>query len=36
VVGRGRDYADVPPLTDVYAGPARTAQGGEVEITRMR
>lgn len=36
VVGRGRDYGDVPPLKGVYAGPASTAQGVEVEITRLR
>jgi transglutaminase-like putative cysteine protease len=36
VIGRGRDYADVPPLKGVYAGPASTAQGVEVEITRLR
>jgi transglutaminase-like putative cysteine protease len=36
VVGRGRDYADVPPLKGLYAGPPSTAQGVEVEITRLR
>jgi transglutaminase-like putative cysteine protease len=36
VVGRGRDYADVPPLKGLYAGPASTAQGVDVEITRLR
>jgi transglutaminase-like putative cysteine protease len=36
VVGRGRDYADVPPLKGVYAGPENTGQGVEVEITRLR
>ncbi len=36
VVGRGRDYGDVPPLKGVYAGPASTAQGVEVEIVRLR
>jgi transglutaminase-like putative cysteine protease len=36
VVGRGRDYADVPPLKGVYAGPPSTLQGVEVEITRLR
>ena len=36
VVGRGRDYGDVPPLKGVYAGPASTWQGVTVEITRLR
>ncbi|MEO3743855.1 transglutaminase family protein [Plantactinospora sp. B5E13] len=36
VVGRGRDYGDVPPLKGVYAGPANTGQGVEVTITRLR
>ena len=36
VVGRGRDYGDVPPLKGVYSGPAGTAQGVEVEIVRLR
>jgi len=35
VVGRGRDYADVPPLKGVYAGPPSTWQGVTVEITRL-
>ncbi|MDG4784505.1 transglutaminase family protein [Micromonospora sp. WMMD1102] len=36
VVGRGREYGDVPPLKGVYAGPANTGQGVEVTITRLR
>ncbi|MFY1634138.1 transglutaminase family protein [Solwaraspora sp. WMMB335] len=36
VVGRGREYADVPPLKGVYAGPANTGQGVEVVLTRLR
>ncbi len=36
VVGRGRDYGDVPPLKGVYAGPAGTGQQVEVALTRLR
>ena len=36
VVGRGREYGDVPPLKGVYAGPKSTGQGVEVTITRLR
>jgi transglutaminase-like putative cysteine protease len=36
VVGRGREYGDVPPLKGVYAGPKSTRQGVEVTITRLR
>jgi transglutaminase-like putative cysteine protease len=36
VVGRGRDYADVPPLKGVYSGPPSSAQGVTVEIVRLR
>jgi len=36
VVGRGREYGDVPPLKGVFAGPANTGQGVEVAITRLR
>ena len=36
VVGRGRDYGDVPPLKGVYPGPPNTGQGVEVKITRRR
>jgi transglutaminase-like putative cysteine protease len=36
VVGRGREYGDVPPLKGVYSGPEHTGQGVEVELTRLR
>ena len=36
VVGRGREYGDVPPLKGVYSGPANTGQSVEVTITRLR
>jgi transglutaminase-like putative cysteine protease len=36
VVGRGREYGDVPPLKGVYAGPENTGQGVEVQVTRLR
>ncbi len=36
IVGRGRDYADVPPLKGVYAGPPNTEQTVEVTLTRLR
>lgn len=36
VVGRGREYGDVPPLKGVYAGPRSTGQGVEVTIARLR
>ena len=36
LVGRGREYGDVPPLKGVYNGPPNTGQGVEVEITRLR
>ncbi|GIF50207.1 transglutaminase-like putative cysteine protease [Asanoa ferruginea] len=36
VVGRGREYGDVPPLKGVYAGPPNTGQGVSVQITRRR
>ncbi|BCJ72333.1 hypothetical protein CS0771_18770 [Catellatospora sp. IY07-71] len=36
VVGRGRDYGDVPPLKGVYAGPSNTGQSVEVTLTRIR
>ncbi|WP_433827298.1 transglutaminase family protein [Actinoplanes sp. CA-015351] len=35
-VGRGREYADVPPLKGIYSGPKSTGQGVEVTITRLR
>lgn len=34
MVGRGRDYNDVPPLRGVFAGPFRSALFVTVEITR--
>ncbi|GAA1839519.1 transglutaminase family protein [Asanoa iriomotensis] len=36
VVGRGREYGDVPPLKGVYAGPPNTGQGVSVRLTRRR
>ncbi|SNT18656.1 Transglutaminase-like enzyme, putative cysteine protease [Asanoa hainanensis] len=36
IVGRGREYGDVPPLKGVYAGPPNTGQAVEVKITRRR
>ena len=35
LVGRGRDYSDVPPLRGVYAGPSSSALFVTVEITRV-
>ncbi|WP_210480062.1 transglutaminase family protein [Naasia sp. SYSU D00948] len=34
LVGRGRDYRDVPPVRGVYAGPGRSQLFVSVEITR--
>ncbi|MFG6402900.1 MULTISPECIES: transglutaminase N-terminal domain-containing protein [unclassified Microbacterium] len=34
LVGRGRDYNDVPPLRGVYAGPSKSALNVTVTITR--
>lgn len=34
MVGRGRDYNDVPPLRGVFAGPFKSALFVKVEITR--
>jgi transglutaminase-like putative cysteine protease len=34
IVGRGRDYADVPPLRGVFSGGASSALGVDVAITR--
>lgn len=34
IVGRGRDYNDVPPLRGVYAGPSSSKLFVRVEITR--
>ena len=36
VVARGRDYADVPPIRGVYAGPAQQQMAVTVRITRVR
>ena len=34
LVGRGRDYGDVPPLRGVYAGPFKSNLHVKVTITR--
>ena len=34
LVGRGRDYGDVPPLRGVYAGPFKSSLHVKVTITR--
>ncbi|MDQ3577328.1 MAG: transglutaminase family protein [Actinomycetota bacterium] len=36
VVARGRDYADVRPLSGVYHGPPVESLGVKVELTRLR
>jgi transglutaminase-like putative cysteine protease len=36
IVARGRDYADVPPIKGVYAGPAHQQMAVKVRITRVR
>lgn len=36
VTGRGRDYADVPPLRGMFAGAAASSVDAEVTITRLR
>jgi len=36
VVARGRDYADVRPLSGVYHGPPAESLGVTVELTRLR
>lgn len=36
IVARGRDYADVPPIKGVYAGPAQQQMTVSVRITRVR
>jgi len=36
IVARGRDYADVPPIKGVYAGPAQQQMTVTVRITRAR
>ncbi len=35
VVARGRDYGDVAPLKGIYSGPASSALGVLVEVTRL-
>jgi transglutaminase-like putative cysteine protease len=36
IVARGRDYADVPPIKGVYAGPAHQQMAVKVRVTRVR
>lgn len=36
VVARGRDYADVPPLTGIYSGGATSEMEVDVQVTRLR
>ena len=36
VIGRGRDYRDVPPMKGVYAGPEATGNQVVVMVTRLR
>lgn len=36
VVGRGRDYRDVPPVKGVYAGPEASGNEVTVRVTRLR
>jgi transglutaminase-like putative cysteine protease len=36
VVGRGRDYGDVPPVKGVYAGPDAIGNQVTVRVTRLR
>lgn len=36
VAGRGRDYADTPPIRGVYAGPDATGNDVTVQIARLR
>jgi transglutaminase-like putative cysteine protease len=36
VIGRGRDYRDVPPVKGVYAGPEATGNDVTVRVTRLR
>lgn len=36
IVARGRDYADVRPLTGIYSGPSPGVLGVSVELTRLR
>jgi transglutaminase-like putative cysteine protease len=36
VIGRGRDYRDVPPVKGVYAGPEASSNEVTVKVTRLR
>ena len=36
LIGRGRDYLDVPPVKGVYAGPDATGNEVTVRVTRLR
>ena len=36
IIGRGRDYRDVPPMKGVYAGPEATGNEVTVQVTRLR
>ena len=36
IVGRGRDYGDVPPMKGVYAGPEASGNDVTVRVTRLR
>ena len=36
LVGRGRDYRDVPPVKGVYAGPEASGNEVSVQVTRLR
>lgn len=36
LLARGRDYADVRPLSGIYSGPAAELLGVTVEVTRLR
>ncbi len=35
IVGRGRDYTDVPPIKGIVAGPGESDLAVTVEITRL-
>ena len=36
IIGRGRDYSDVPPMRGVYAGPNASGNDVTVRVTRLR
>ena len=36
IIGRGRDYSDVPPMRGVYAGPDASGNDVTVRVTRLR